>query len=386
VTRDIKDSYGVDVNPAWQKGTAIVSQGIAGMGYIQLDATSEYSPFIDVILRNSVVWDDRDVKVRLGNLEGISDTDLGSLTGFGLYSDNAYLKGELFAEVIKTANSGSRIYMDTNRFSAYDDAENEIFVIYMDNPDSGYGVGDIVIGDYAGGQGIFWDASDGEMTLRGMLNADDITVGELSVSFLKSGTLAGVSILLDSASYMQSTNWPAIGYGWKLGGDGSIYMILPDASGIMTESYLQSENYNDGTAGWRLEGDGTIKFILETGSYFNLESTSFINLEDTSYIKSNNWVAATTGWKLNADGTIDVRIDQLTDATISSPTHRQCLFYYDGITQWKNRYPNAVYADDLAPASSSSCSSSSSSSRSSSSVSSSSSSLSSSSSSSSSGA
>jgi hypothetical protein len=63
---------------------------------------SNYSPFIDIILRNSLCYNDITTKVRLGNLEGITDDSYGNLSGYGLYSDNVYLKGKLYAADIKS--------------------------------------------------------------------------------------------------------------------------------------------------------------------------------------------------------------------------------------------------------------------------------------------
>jgi hypothetical protein len=35
------------------------------------------------------------VKVRIGNLSGINDESLGTLSGYGLYAENVYLKGKI---------------------------------------------------------------------------------------------------------------------------------------------------------------------------------------------------------------------------------------------------------------------------------------------------
>jgi hypothetical protein len=59
-------------------------------GALYLTSSDSDSPFIDVIY-------DQTTKVRLGNLSGINDPDLGSLDSYGLYSDNVYLKGKIIA-------------------------------------------------------------------------------------------------------------------------------------------------------------------------------------------------------------------------------------------------------------------------------------------------
>lgn len=158
VDRDIAAQYPSNDNPEWQTGTAIVSTGNPNSGqtsgFILLDAVSSYSPFIDIAERSSSVYNSYEVRVRIGNLEGISDPNFhasgGSLSGYGLYGDNVYLKGQLAASTIcssslcsscifstticsscivgtncivgatiKTAESGQRLMMDNSGLYAY---------------------------------------------------------------------------------------------------------------------------------------------------------------------------------------------------------------------------------------------------------------------------
>lgn len=69
-------------------------------GYIILKADNSTSgPFID-ILENGNIDDiadelERKLKVRLGDLNGISDSNFGILSGYGLYSENTYLTGTM---------------------------------------------------------------------------------------------------------------------------------------------------------------------------------------------------------------------------------------------------------------------------------------------------
>lgn len=78
-------------------GTAIVNYGVNGGGFIVLRADDTYGPYMDVVLNTSanVHLGDQVVKARLGNLSGITDAVFGSLSGYGLYSENAYLTGTL---------------------------------------------------------------------------------------------------------------------------------------------------------------------------------------------------------------------------------------------------------------------------------------------------
>jgi len=164
VTRDIAGTFAT--KPSWSKGTAIVSTGIGGSGitetgYILLDAISQYSPFIDINIRSSSIYSDVTTKVRLGNLCGITDDLYGSLTGYGLYSDNAYLRGKLYAPDIRTAITGSRAEMNTCCFTIYDSDGCQVFNIKYSGSESG----DVTIGDLDT-QYLCWNNTLDKLTLK----------------------------------------------------------------------------------------------------------------------------------------------------------------------------------------------------------------------------
>ena len=89
-------------------GQVLVSQGQNGTGYILLNATSgSETPYIDIVERTGDNVNDLDIKVRLGDLSGINDTINGvSVSGYGLYTDNAFLKGGIAATYGKIGGFG----------------------------------------------------------------------------------------------------------------------------------------------------------------------------------------------------------------------------------------------------------------------------------------
>jgi len=102
VTRDLASTYTADTNPIWKKGTAVVSMGVGTgtkTGFVLLDSSSSNSPFIDVYGRNSNTYTDYTMHGRFGWLKGITDADVGLATTdvWGLYTDNAYIKGAVVA-------------------------------------------------------------------------------------------------------------------------------------------------------------------------------------------------------------------------------------------------------------------------------------------------
>ena len=78
----------------------IVSTGIVGTGYIRLNANPNdtTTPYMDIVERTGSGVFDMSHKARLGDLSGVSDTINGTaVTGYGLYTDNAFLKGGIVA-------------------------------------------------------------------------------------------------------------------------------------------------------------------------------------------------------------------------------------------------------------------------------------------------
>ena len=78
-------------------GQTLVSQGSNGTGFILLNATSgSETPYIDITERTGTGVNDLQVKSRLGDLSGISDSSFSSeVEGFGLYTDNGFFKGKI---------------------------------------------------------------------------------------------------------------------------------------------------------------------------------------------------------------------------------------------------------------------------------------------------
>ena len=100
------DFIHLHVTPTMSAGQTIVSLGKEDTGFILLNATSgSETPYIDIVERTgSTIGGGSegvlalDIKARLGDLSGINDDVNGvPVSGYGLYTDNAFLKGGIFA-------------------------------------------------------------------------------------------------------------------------------------------------------------------------------------------------------------------------------------------------------------------------------------------------
>ena len=101
-TTGVTSSLGDTAGPAqaYTGSQVVVSTGKSGSGYIRLNANpaDTTTPFIDIVERTGSDVYAVDLKARLGDLSGISDTIGGTeVSGFGLYTDNAFLKGGIAA-------------------------------------------------------------------------------------------------------------------------------------------------------------------------------------------------------------------------------------------------------------------------------------------------
>jgi hypothetical protein len=210
VERDMAADYISNDNPTWKKGTAVVNYGSSTEGLIYMTASEPYSPYIDMATNGTTPWTSTCTKVRLGNLSGITDSMYGALSGYGLYSDNVYLRGKLYAPDIKTATSGSRIELNTCCMAGYNSAETRTFNFDL-------ATGDFCFGNFAGASGAMWDDSAATFCLRGSLNACDICTGYLSADFIQGGNIylcSGITIgTVPDASGVgpQRTTFDAVG-------------------------------------------------------------------------------------------------------------------------------------------------------------------------------
>jgi hypothetical protein len=144
------------------------------------------------------------------------------------------------------ANARVEIFPDSNTgLIAYDDLGSTIFKVVTGGTD----VGDVVIGNYAGGQGAKWDKSAGTFTVLGSLAVNSVDVGD--AGFLKGGA-TGFSV----------------GSGFWAGKDGSYHkFFIGDSSNYLKYS---------GTA---LEASGSFTFKSGTTGYDNIA-------DGASYVKT----------------------------------------------------------------------------------------------------
>jgi len=78
-------------------GQVIVSTGKVGTGFIKLNANpnDQTTPYMDMVERTGSGVFDAELKVRLGDLSGLSSALVGGSPGFGLFTDRAFLTNDV---------------------------------------------------------------------------------------------------------------------------------------------------------------------------------------------------------------------------------------------------------------------------------------------------
>jgi len=91
-----------NISQSYEPGQVIVSTGKIGTGYIRLNANpnDQTTPYMDIVERTGSGVYDVDLKVRLGDLSGLSSGLLYGNTspGFGLFTENVFLSGAITAQ------------------------------------------------------------------------------------------------------------------------------------------------------------------------------------------------------------------------------------------------------------------------------------------------
>lgn len=170
------DDVSTGIAYSWERGTPIVVMG-SRVSIISSGDQSDYLPYIDIVERTGNSVEEQEVRLRLGNLYGVRDDDFGTLEDFGLYADNVFLKGCLFAPNISTAISGARVEFNCSCFSAFDSDDNKVFNLAI----SGFNAGDLTVGNFGSGNYMFWDNSLCSFTINSCCSGRCVSISSGSI-------------------------------------------------------------------------------------------------------------------------------------------------------------------------------------------------------------
>ena len=167
---------------SYEDGQVIVSTGKLNTGYIKMNANPNdvNTPYMDVVERTGSGLYDVALKVRLGDLSGLANSDYvfgNSNPGFGLATDNVFLQGGIIA---KTGSIGGISMADgklfTGIYGAYNNSNTGFYV------DSG--------SQFSLGDKLSWNPSTSTLSITGQLNFADGTSVETAIDNVSSGSIA----------------------------------------------------------------------------------------------------------------------------------------------------------------------------------------------------
>jgi len=278
---------------SYEAGQVIVSTGKVGSGYIRINANPNdtSTPYIDIVERTGSGLYDVELKARLGDLSGLSDTPLvlnKSNPGFGLATDNVYLQGGISATfgdiggfgITQTAISssndnlilksngqitGSTVLLTGGTITG-SNIDINVDKFFVGNPNSQYVSGSN--GNLEISSSDFYLSADGSVVIGGNAQIDgDLIIGQVgslptnenlriyldfeegdgTILFNKANPSEDFEILGSGYERVSGSNGIAVGNGLTLGGSAAVSAssgnhqidIIHDGA---TSDYTQSIN------------------------------------------------------------------------------------------------------------------------------------------------
>ena len=151
---------------SYAEGQVIVSTGRVGTGFVRINANPNdfTTPYMDIVERTGSGVYDTELKVRLGDMSGLSKARLQgtdpTAAGFGLYSENVFLEGGIVANTGSIAGvhmKSNQLYLGTGTWN------NSNTPFYVS------GKNDATKGDFSLGDKLVWDASEASLAIAGSI-------------------------------------------------------------------------------------------------------------------------------------------------------------------------------------------------------------------------
>ena len=150
---------------SYEEGQVLVSTGRIGTGYVRINAnpTDTTTPYIDIVERTGSSIYATELKVRLGDLSGLSSGLLygNASPGFGLFTENVFLQGAITAQtgsftgIVHIGQTGQEIKLGISASGGNDDG------IHINDNNYWYSTGNFKVGSSTN----FLQNSSGNITI-----------------------------------------------------------------------------------------------------------------------------------------------------------------------------------------------------------------------------
>ena len=277
---------------SYEEGQVIVSTGRVGTGYIRLNANPNDSatPFMDIVERTGTGVYDVDLKVRVGDLSGLSSATLfgNADPGFGIFTENGFFKGGInattgsFTGVVHINTSASEIMKLGTNVSGTDDG------IHINTHNYWYTTGQFKLGDNTNniahdGSGDISITTD-NFTLKGgntlLMNTTKLAFDTSNAS--TATRTAGTGVFMDTSGNFRVGN--ASGNRLTFTGtslelvtddlniDTSTFDLSTDSGGKIALGATPPTSHNSGT-GFFVDGAGNFLAGNASGNHIKFDAT-----------------------------------------------------------------------------------------------------------------
>lgn len=319
-------------------------------GHILLDASSQHSPFID-INDQIATWGDFDskasLKIRLGNLSGIADVDFPTISGYGLYGENVYLKGEI---VVTGGNAATTTYADTVAGNAQTNA-----IAYIDSEIGN--LGNLAFQNAVSAAMLDTTVIQGGLILTSLIDANWIKSDVITTNYIEGLTLNFVQGTIGDFTISQNSIWA--NNSQKFIGLSNSETVSPDnANRIRRGLTIFNDDSIIGTNGFKLARFGaltnidtntwpaTVNYGIQIQQRINSVNKDIFRIDkDGALLAGINFDDSrlwTTNWEINKDGSVLFTKGQLGGFVIGNSYLRHedinnnvfALYAHDGYTAY----------------------------------------------------
>jgi len=215
----------------------------------------------------------------------------GSITGGAYYSNIAGARVEVFPE-----------YDETLGFASYDVDGVSVFKTIIDGTD----VGDVIIGDYAGGKGAKWDQSAGTFTVSGAIAASTIDIGGADAT----------SFHVDIDGNMWSGNASYASGPFRVSSGGALVSTSATITGAINAT---SGKFGTSTNYWSVGATGLTAVSASTDVIINYGKTDFGQDSTSGFILGYDYSASASKFEIGSSATKIFKYDG-TDFTLIGGT------------------------------------------------------------------
>jgi len=196
-----------------------------------------------------------------------------------------------------SASSGARvlIFPDTNTgLQIIDDGGADVFKAII----GGTNVGDVIIGNYTGGQGIFYDKSEAKTIFKGSMIAGNITGVAITGGTISIGNLNNIFKADSNGIYLGNSTFASAPF--RVDMAGNLTATSATITGAITTGAGSSIN------GTYIDSIAANKITAGTGIVNNLSILSTLTMGSSGtngIIQSYGWNGTSAGFKMNGGAT-----------------------------------------------------------------------------------